>query len=151
MPGGPEPASWLSFDFGRRKIGVAVGETLTESARPLTTLACGKNGVNWREIDDLIATWRPAGCVVGLPLTLDGGDQSITQDARAFAKTLSKRSGLPVELHDERMTSLAARDEFARRRRDGRARRNQSASLDALSAKLILESWFVERVKDDRE
>lgn len=143
MPAPPDsPGCHLAFDYGDRKIGVAVGESVTGAARPLAVVPRGAHGPDWSALDLLIAEWAPAGLVVGLPLTLEGEDQPITTRARAFARELVGRYGVPVTLHDERMTTRAAREAFAERRRIGTARRKNSAQIDALAAQLILESWL---------
>ena len=132
--------SALGFDFGTRVIGVAVGNPLT-GARALATVSNGADP-DWRKIDALVSEWRPADLIVGLPLTLSGDEQAIAKSARAFAATLSERYRLPVRLVDERLTSVEASRRFASQRANGTARRKDAASLDAIAASIILESWF---------
>jgi len=97
MPDTPEETA-LAFDVGTRVIGVAIGNRLSGSARALTTLAPG----DWTRVDALVAEWRPDAFVVGLPLTLDGGEQAMSKRARAFATQLEQRYPRPVHLVDER-------------------------------------------------
>jgi putative Holliday junction resolvase len=137
---GSSTTSALGFDFGTRVIGVAVGNPLT-GARALATVTNG-NEPDWRRIDALVGEWRPAHLIVGLPLTLDGGEQAIAKSARAFAATLGERYKLPVRLVDERLTSVEASRRFAGQRASGTARRKDAAALDAIAASIILESWF---------
>jgi putative Holliday junction resolvase len=132
--------SALGFDFGTRVIGVAVGNPLT-GTRALATVTNGAEP-DWRRIDSLVAEWRPSDLVVGLPLTLDGNEQAIAKSARAFAGVLGERYALPVRLVDERLTSVEASRRFAAQRASGAARRKDAASLDAIAASIILESWF---------
>jgi putative Holliday junction resolvase len=132
----------LGFDFGMRCIGVASGNRISQSARPLAALVAQAGQPNWARIDSLLADWRPDVLVVGLPLALNGGEQAITRHARAFADALAQRSGLPVELADERHTSQEAARRFAAQRASGSARRKDAANIDSLAAAVILEGWL---------
>jgi putative Holliday junction resolvase len=135
-------ACYLGFDFGNRYIGVAVGQGLTGTARPLETLAASGGAPDWRRIAALVAEWRPAALVVGLPLTLEGNEQSISTRARAFGAELAERHGRPVHYCDERLTSREAAARFAEQRHAGTKRRHHAANLDAMAAAIILESWL---------
>ncbi|MGH8191694.1 MAG: Holliday junction resolvase RuvX [Rhodanobacteraceae bacterium] len=132
----------LGFDYGARRIGVASGNRISQSARPLPILMVNAGGPDWARVDALLAEWKPEALVVGLPLTLDGGEQKVTRGARAFAEALGKRSGLPVHLVDERHTSQEAARRFAGQRATGTARRRDAANIDSLAAAVILESWL---------
>lgn len=140
MPATPDPGTVLAFDYGTRLIGIAVGNTIAATARPLTTIGNG----DWMRCDELVAEWQPVGLVVGLPLALDGGEQKMTRAARDFATALQRRYGLPAHLVDERYTSGEAARRFATRRAEGSARRKDAAAIDALAAAVILEAWFAE-------
>jgi len=137
MPDTPEESA-LAFDVGTRVIGVAIGNRLSGSARALTTLAPG----DWTGVDALVAEWRPDAFVVGLPLTLDGGEQAMSKRARAFATQLEQRYPRPVHLVDERNTSREAARRFAQQRASGAAKRKDAAAIDALAAAIILEAWL---------
>ena len=133
---------FLGFDYGAKRIGLAVGDTLTGSARPLPAVANGRQP-DWDTLAKALKEWRPAGCVVGLPVDLDGLDQAITAHARAFAEQLRTRYGVPVHLCDERLSSRAADDEIRNARADGRMnRRTRSGDRDGVAARLILEQWL---------
>jgi len=139
----PAPGSiYLGFDYGTQRIGVAVGDALTGSARPLPPASNGRQP-DWNALAKALQEWRPAGCVVGLPLDLDGQDQAITAQARAFAEQLRSRYGVPVYLCDERLSSRAADDELRHARADGRKnQRVRSGDRDGVAARLILEQWL---------
>jgi len=139
----PLPGSiYLGFDYGTQRIGVAVGDALTGSARPLPPASNGRQP-DWNALAKALQEWRPAGCVVGLPLDLDGQDQAITAQARAFAEQLRSRYGVPVYLCDERLSSRAADDELRHARADGRKnQRVRSGDRDGVAARLILEQWL---------
>ena len=123
-------------------IGVAIGTAFTGTSRPLTTLTVNQRGVDWSRIDALLKEWQPIAVVVGLPLTLDGGTQSMTKTATEFADALAQRSGLPVHRVDERNSSREAAQRFAQRRAQGSASRKQAAEIDAIAAAVILDRWF---------
>ncbi len=128
----------LAFDFGRKRIGVAVGETVAGSARPLTVLPARSGAPDWSQVQALLETWRPVALVVGLPLHLDGSEHELTRAARRFGNRLRGRYHLPVFFQDERLTS----DE-ARRAQGG------EGPIDDLAACLILQDWLAARNEQD--
>src|SRR3990167_9962291 len=128
----------LGFDFGLKKIGVAVGQTITQTANPLTILSAKRGEPNWIEIKKLIEEWGADALIVGLQLNMDGTEQFITQQAKLFGEKLKKQFHLPVIFVDERLTTIAAKDEMHATRK-GSARFELA---DSVSAKLIVESWF---------
>lgn len=121
----------LAFDFGLKHIGVAVGQTVTRSASPLTTLAARNGKPNWSQVADLVRQWRPNQLIVGLPLNMDDSESDMSERARKFAGKLHETTNIEVSLVDERLTSFAAR---------------QISTDDnhALAASLIAESWLAE-------
>jgi putative Holliday junction resolvase len=133
----------LAFDFGTRRIGVAVGQTLTRTSSAAGTLAAAAGAPDWAAVDTCIARWAPGRLLVGLPYNRDGSDTTTTAACRAFGDELARRSGLPVEFVDERLTSAAAYDELRSERRSGaRARRIRPEDIDANAARLILATWM---------
>lgn len=138
----PSPACVLGFDVGARRIGVAIGNPVSDSARDLGVVDMLADGPDWARIDRLVNDWRPATLVVGEPLRLDGGDQPARQRARGFARALRRRYALPVELVDERSTSVEAARQFACERAGGARRRRDAERLDAMAAALILRRWM---------
>src|SRR5271165_2191402 len=102
------PTVVLAFDFGQRRIGVACGDTVSRTAAPLGAVASGAAGPRWEFIDSLMRDWQPTLVVVGLPYNLDDSESAVTGAARGFAGELAKRYALPVELIDERYSSLEA-------------------------------------------
>lgn len=138
------PVTVLGFDVGGRRIGVAVGNTVTGSARELGVLDVHAAGPDWPRLDRWIGEWRPDALVVGDPATLDGGEQPARQMARGFARELARRYRLPVEQVDERSSSIEAAQRFAASRAAGARRRRDAARLDALAAVVILERWLRE-------
>lgn len=124
----------LAFDYGLKRIGVAVGQTLTGTARPLQTVAVKNNRPDWPEIEQLIKTWLPDALVVGLPLNMDGTEQEMTNHARQFSRRLHGRFRLPVHFADERLTTREANWRLVE---DGGGR-----NPDAVAAQFILEGWL---------
>jgi putative Holliday junction resolvase len=135
-------ATVLAFDFGTRRIGVAVGNTIVRIAHPLTTIAGEANAPRFAAIDALIAQWEPGALVVGLPLCEDGTAQEMTARAERFARQLEGRYGLPVTRADERFTSRAAATTL---RESGVRARGRLAVKDEVAAQLILQSWLDEQ------
>lgn len=132
----------LGFDVGSKRIGVAVGNTLTGTARAIAVVDVRDDGPDWIALGRLMAEWQPQRLIVGEPLTLDGQSQPATRAARRFAHQVRERFGLPAILVDERSSSREAGSRFAEQRRSGQARRSQAASLDAVAAQVILERWL---------
>ena len=129
----------MAFDFGLKRIGVAVGQSLTGTAEPLETVVnARRGGTNWDRIGALIEVWGPQAFVVGVPLNMDGTEQEITPLARRFGRSLSGRFGVPVHWADERLSTREARQ---RHTADGRKRHD---SNDHFAAQVILEGWFTE-------
>lgn len=129
----------LSFDFGIRNIGVAVGQKLTFTAHALKPLPAKFGVPDWNQIDALILEWKPQFIVVGLPLNIDGSKQNITKKTEKFAKLIKKKFSLHVELHDERLSTVEAKSIlFAQ----GGFKSLKKNKIHSISAVIILESWF---------
>jgi putative Holliday junction resolvase len=140
------PRVVLAFDFGRRRIGAACGDTISRTAAPLDAVAVGSSGLRWEAIDALLREWQPALIVVGLPYNVDGSDSTMTSAAREFAAELERRCRLPVVLVDERYSSREAEARLKSAREAGlRRRRVAKADVDAAAACVILERWFTEQ------
>ena len=137
------PLTALGFDFGLRRIGVAVGSTLTGSARGLAVIRHGEQAPDWTAIAALIAEWQPDLAVVGVPYNMDGTRSDLTPRAERFARQLAGRSGLPVETVDERLSSREAEASLTAERRDRRrTRRVDAGAVDMRAAAVILERWL---------
>jgi putative Holliday junction resolvase len=135
----------LAFDFGHRRIGVACGDTISRSASALKALTAGAQGPLWEHIGALLREWQPHLAVVGLPYNTDDSESSMASDAREFAAQLQVRFALPVQMVDERYSSLDAQARLKAARESGlRKRRVGKADIDAAAACIILERWFTE-------
>lgn len=131
----------LAFDFGTKRIGIAVGNTVTGTATPLETIDDEKNEVRFGRIGELIAEWQPAALVVGLPCNDDGTPHEMTALSRRFANRLKGRFELPTLLVDERYTSAAASSALDQAGVHGR---KQKPLLDQVAAQQILQAYFDE-------
>jgi putative Holliday junction resolvase len=139
------PQLVLAFDFGRRRIGVACGDTLSRSARPLPGVVNGAAGPRWDSVDSLMREWQPTLIVVGLPYNVDGSESGMSEAARSFGNEIERRYELPVRLIDERYSSLEAGARLKSERESGmRRRRVAKEDVDAAAACVILERWFIE-------
>jgi len=141
----PEPAFIrgyiFSFDFGFRRIGIAVGQTLTSTASALEIVSHGQKP-DWSAIDRLVKEWKPALLLVGLPLGAEGEETNMSKAARSFGAALHKRYAAEVDYIDERLTSRVAESRFAEQRAAGARRRKDSDQVDAIAAQIICENWL---------
>ena len=136
-----QPRTILAFDFGRKRLGVAVGQELTRTARALTTLNHVKQAPDWQGIAALIKEWRPQLLVVGLPVNMDGTVHELDSEVRVFGEQLKTRYNLPVEWIDERLSSREAEQELAEQIR-ARHRERHRQDIDKLAAAIILQTWL---------
>ncbi|MGE5758293.1 MAG: Holliday junction resolvase RuvX [Sideroxydans sp.] len=137
----PNSGTLLAFDFGTKRIGIAVGNTVSATARPLTTINDEKNDARFAAIAALIQEWQPAALVVGLPCNDDGTPHELTALCRRFANRLKGRFNLPTLLIDERYTSAAASSVLDEAGIHGR---KQKPLLDQYAAQQILQAYFDE-------
>jgi putative Holliday junction resolvase len=122
----------MAFDFGTKRIGVAVGQKITGTATPVSVVKAIDGKPEWQVIDRLVEEWKPAVFVVGLPINMDGTQSDMSKAATRFSRRLHGRYGIRIELMDERLSTFEAR-EF-----------ETPDQLDAIAAKLILETWLAD-------
>lgn len=130
-----EITTLLCFDYGSKRIGAAVGQTITGTASPLQIINSLNNKPDWEKIEKLISDWRPDAIIVGIPLQLDGSTQLMTEAAEGFARHIENRFHLPVFGMDERLSTFEARE---------RSGSGNDMELDSIAAQAILESWMRE-------
>ncbi len=137
-------AAVLGFDVGAKRIGVAVGNSITGTASEQGLIEVHGGIPDWSRFDRLIREWAPSQLVVGDPQTFDDADPDppARQRARGFARAAAKRSGLPVVMVDERRSSREASARFAQQRRQGLRKKSDAETLDALAAVVIVERWL---------
>lgn len=132
---------YLGFDYGKQRIGVAVGNSLTRTAKGLGIIQSHPKP-DWKAIQVLLDEWRPQACIVGLPLNMDGSEQDITKAVRKFATALEQHSGVPSHTMDERLSSVAAKESLKQQRSSGRKKRIRKEEKDSEAARVILEDWL---------
>lgn len=120
----------MGFDFGTRKIGIAVGQTVTKTASALTIIRARDGKPDWNQLDALVKEWQPTLFVVGLPLNMDDSISEMAEAAERFARRLEGRYQIPYAMMDERLTSFEARES------------STEEEIDAIAAQLILESFM---------
>jgi putative Holliday junction resolvase len=129
----------LGFDFGMKFIGVAVGQTVTQTSRALTTLKAKEGMPAWEQIDSLIKHWQPDAIIVGIPLNMDGTEQWTTLAAKKFAELLEERYKIPVFGIDERLSTISAKEQLFN---EGGYKALKKDRIDSQAAQLILQSWL---------
>jgi putative Holliday junction resolvase len=133
----------LGLDFGQRRIGVAIADTLSRASRPLSAVAHGVRGPDWPALDRLVGLHGPHVLVVGTPYNEDGTPGRLQPVTDRFAADLRERYRVPVERVDERHSSREAGERLIGQRRDGtRRRRIQRADIDNEAAAIILQRWL---------
>ena len=133
----------MGFDYGTRKIGIAVGQLITKTANPIAIISARDGVPDWSEIEKLILAWQPAQFVIGLPLNMDETESEMSQRSLKFARRLTGRFNIPHHTIDERLTSREARSlhESHSSTRRGPADRSRD-EIDDIAAQIILESWL---------
>lgn len=129
----------IGFDFGKKYIGVAVGQEMTGSASPLGSIKANDGIPNWDSLASYLKEWQPDLIVVGLPLNMDGSEQQLTIDAKKFGQRIAGRFGVTVDFQDERLTTADAKEQLFSR---GGYKNLKKDNIDAESARLIIESYF---------
>jgi putative Holliday junction resolvase len=132
----------IAFDFGLRQIGIAVGNAVTASTQPLTTIRAKEGIPQWPEVEKILKEWQPDMIVVGEPLNMDGSDGELTERARKFGRRVHGRFGLPVENMDERLSSFEAKQSL---RELGHSGDYKTSPIDSYAAELILRTWMAEK------
>lgn len=135
----------IGFDFGKRYIGVAIGQELTGSASPLGSVKANNGIPHWPDIEKYLKEWQPHLIVVGLPLNMDGTEQQLTLDAKKFGNRIFGRFGIPIAFQDERLTTADAKQQLFSR---GGYKNLKKDNIDSESARLIIESYFEQQFSE---
>lgn len=144
MPGTPDTTlaeTIVAFDFGLRRIGVAVGQNVTASANPLAAVRNTDSGPDWQAISNVVNEWHPSRLIVGMPLHEDGSPSEMGVPIKAFIAELG-RFELPVEQVDERYSSIEANEVLKSERAMGLRGRINKEAIDSVAAALIAERWL---------
>lgn len=129
---------YIGFDYGKRYIGVAVGNDTTNHAEGIGVVLANKGVPTWDNIDVMLSKWRPKALIVGWPLNMDGSEQNLSKAVKVFERNLKERYKLDVYLVDERLTSYEAKKQLGKKEQD-------KTLVDSTSAKIVLEQWLLER------
>lgn len=135
----------LAFDFGKKNIGVAIGECYTYTTRQLEYISYKKKKTYWQKIHILLSIWQPKKIIVGLPLNHVGKIQKITIETKIFAQKLFKKFNIKVELHDERYTTIEAKSILFK---NGGKKFLTSSNINSMSALIILNSWINQNIQN---
>ncbi|WP_312087360.1 Holliday junction resolvase RuvX [Acinetobacter variabilis] len=139
MPDVNAPNTIMAFDFGTQKMGMAVGQSLIESANPLPLFPM-KDGIpNWDELLKIVKSYQPGLFLVGLPLNMNDSESELSTRARKFARRLRHQTNIETLMVDERLTTREARDELDHYQAQGRGKK---LSADSIAAALLIESWY---------
>jgi putative Holliday junction resolvase len=134
--------TYLGFDYGTKHLGIAVGGIASGHAEPLATANVRQGVPDWPMLDRLIQEWRPTALVVGLPLNMDDSENAMTRAARKFGQRLHARYNLPVQMVDERLTSVGAKNTLVESHVPWKQRK---AKVDKLAAQTILQAYLDEQ------
>ena len=132
----------LGFDYGEKRIGIAVGQELTASSSPLATIQATAGEPDWSIITNHIDDWKADGLVVGIPCNMDGSEHAMTRRARHFARQLEERYQLPVYTVDERLSSVEAERLLGNSGKRSRGLKQKKQLIDQVAAQLILDTYF---------
>jgi putative Holliday junction resolvase len=142
MPDLNKPSSLLAFDFGLKQIGVAYGQTLTNSAKGIAIIKAVDGVPQWSEVAAVIELWKPNIALVGLPINMDGTESALSGRARKFARRLHGRFNIEVQMVDERLTSQEAKSFVREQSERQHGRSHDLTKIDHIAAALILQSWL---------
>lgn len=132
----------MAFDFGINNIGIAIGQILTCTTQPLNVCK-SKSGVpDWKNIEHTYNEWNPIKLIVGLPLKMNGNEQTITILSKKFAKQLQKKFNIPVDMHDERFSTVEARSKFLKYSKNNLLKSKKTYEINSIAAEIILKSWL---------
>ena len=130
----------LGFDFGTKYIGVAIGQTVTRNARPLTTIKLKNRHINWQTIDQLIKNWQPSILIVGIPCEMEGNTQYITLQTLKFFHALQTRYNLPIHKVDEHLSTWEAKKTLYLQKNNYST--NELIDINATAAAILIQQWF---------
>ncbi|MGY8791674.1 MAG: Holliday junction resolvase RuvX [Pseudomonadales bacterium] len=140
------PLTLLCFDFGTKKIGAAVGQTVTFTASALPIIRAENGEPDWQSLDQLVSQWKPGAILVGMPYNMDGSENEMTSKTQSFIKKLIKRFDLPCHTIDERLSTREAK-EISRENAEASGKKfNDRNEVDSFAAQLLLESWLEQNI-----
>jgi len=145
LPDFAQVSGVIAFDFGQRRIGVAVGNARFETANPLKTITSTDEEPDWQAVASIIKEWQPDLVIVGFPKHLDDTPSANATEIESFAAQIEARHSLPVLLVDEKLSYAEAREQIKTSRQAGLRRRTRPGDVDKFAAQVILRTWLNER------
>ena len=136
----------IAFDFGLKRTGVAIGNTITGSATPECTLNSKDNQPDWDGISNLFNEWQPTQVVVGIPTELDGSENPLNKTIQRFCNQIQGRYNVKVDQENEQFTSIEAAQRLKQLRQTGRKKKITKDEVDKIAASIILENWMRKNV-----
>ncbi|WP_343188190.1 Holliday junction resolvase RuvX [Buchnera aphidicola (Ceratoglyphina bambusae)] len=131
--------NYISFDYGTKNIGLAIGQKITNTGNMLPSIKIKNGIINWKKIKKIIKYWNPKSIVIGLPLNMNGTEQNFTVKTKNFAINIKKKFNIPVYMHDERLTTVEAKNILFRKKGKKNLTKDK---INSMSALIILESWM---------
>ena len=134
---------YIAFDYGLKKTGVAIGQSITKTASPLTSLSMNKGEPDWSEIDSIIENFKPSCAVFGMPEEFINTDNSLINNIKAFSFEINQRYGISIKFVNEHLTSKIAKDQLKEQRQEGILQRQlKKGQIDSMAASIILQEWM---------
>jgi len=134
---------YIAFDYGLKKTGVAIGQSITKTASPLTSLSMNKGEPDWSEIDSIIENFKPSCAVFGMPEEFINTDNSLINNIKAFSFEINQRYGISIKFINEHLTSKIAKDQLKEQRQEGILQRQlKKGQVDSMAASIILQEWM---------
>jgi putative Holliday junction resolvase len=138
-PNNQKEGNIVGFDFGQKRIGVAIGNNISKTAQALITIESASSNQKFEAIQKIMDEWKPVSIVVGVPFNVDGSEHKVTNLSKKFAKQLEQKYALPIHLIDERYTSIEASHEIQDKKID---LKKKKLLIDQIAAKIILQSYL---------
>jgi len=134
---------YIAFDYGLKKTGVAIGQSITKTASPLTSLSMNKGEPDWSEVDSIIENFKPSCAVFGMPEEFVNADNSLIKNIKAFSFEINHRYGISIKFINEHLTSKIAKDQLKEQRQEGILQRQlKKGQVDSMAASIILQEWM---------
>ena len=134
---------YIAFDYGLKKTGVAIGQSITKTASPLTSLSMNKGEPDWSEIDSIIENFKPSCAVFGMPEECINSNKTLIDNIKAFSSGIAQRYGISIKFVNEHLTSKIAKDQLKEQRQEGILQRQlKKGQIDSMAASIILQEWM---------
>jgi len=134
---------YIAFDYGLKKTGVAIGQSITKTASPLTSLSMNNGEPDWSEIDTIFKDFKPSCAVFGMPEEHINSNKILVDNIKAFSSGIKQRYGISIKFINEHLTSQIAKDQLKEQRQEGILQRQlKKGQVDSMAASIILQEWM---------